>query len=129
MNDLTVNSKCSHWLAAMPCLAWLSGMIVSLPAHAGLVPYLLQDPGANLAATIMANQGAIANRDFAFPYGPLTLALQQLSLKLISNGPAAMTVLQFAAALAFTLAVRAPIMLAPVSSIPSSDFCAAKAVQ
>lgn len=105
MNDLTVNSKCNGWLAAMPCLAWLSGMIVSLPAHAGFVPYLLQDPGANLAATIMANQGAIANRDFAFPYGPLTLALQQLSLKLSSNGPAAMTVLQFAAALAFTLAL------------------------
>jgi hypothetical protein len=57
----------------------------------------------------LANRGFIALRDFAYPYGPLTLALQQLSLAVTGNGPLGFALLTLLATMLFAWAMMTAI--------------------
>ncbi len=74
----------AHVLAALPLVGTLVGQILSLPDRASFVFYLTNDAGASLAAAVRAAGGHF---DFGFPYGPLALALQRVSLTVPGDPP------------------------------------------
>lgn len=74
---------------------------LSLPARLALRLYFSADAGSNLSATLLARAGQRPNLDFGFPFGPVTLALQEAALALMPRGPYAMAALTMVGTLAF----------------------------
>lgn len=65
------------------------------------MPLALAAAGSNLSATLLARAGQRPNLDFGFPFGPLTLALQQAAVAVIPQGPYAMAALTMVGTLLF----------------------------
>lgn len=90
-----------------PLIAALAACLLSWPQRLNFNEFLTDDAGTSLAATLMAARGDF---HFGFPYGPLTLALQQASIRLAGSGPRGFAWLtlfaDLAAAAALSLLIR-----------------------
>jgi hypothetical protein len=89
-----------------PWLAGIAGYLLSLPGHLSFHSFLTGDLGASLASTQLASRH-MAGVDFAFPYGPLTLWLQQIAVALAGGrGPWGLAALEGLSTLGFAAAAR-----------------------
>ncbi|HXR97948.1 MAG TPA: hypothetical protein VN709_08910 [Terriglobales bacterium] len=114
--------------ACFPVITAVIVAVFSLPARMAFSTFLAGDAGATLAATIMARLGQRPNLDFGYPFGPLSLALQELSLRLIPNGPWAMTALTLLATLLFGFGAAWAIRRMRLNAPAVALLCAATAV-
>lgn len=97
--------------AARARLCWGAALlfaVVSIPGILSLPNFFAIDTGAAYAATLMSLHGARPNVDFGYPYGPLTLSLQQLFVWISGRRPLGFELLLFLVALtAGAIAARA----------------------
>lgn len=111
--------------AGLPLAAGVGGALLSLPLRADFHNLLAGDASASLAATLLARSGQWG---FSFPYGPLILAVQRLSLWLPGSPARAFTLLGLFASFALAMVAAGFIWRCRLAPAPSALLTAVVAV-